>query len=178
MFEKCQQYFTGIYINIVLFPGEFQCRSESCVPISWRCDDTKDCEDGSDEEQCDKSVCHPEKEFRCCIYWEVHLENGVIATLFVSPYAPCIALNPMKNLNIFNHFFNYIPFLDVQVGHVSPSRGNAMVNLIVAMLQMNMNNVVSNIYFTLMRIYNYVLNSLKSITFYILLQHLLNFYFR
>ena len=33
-------------------PGEFQCRDETCVPDSVRCDNNPDCPDASDEEGC------------------------------------------------------------------------------------------------------------------------------
>lgn len=35
---------------------------KDCIPIAWRCDQQKDCEDGSDEEDCPQ--CSPD-QFRC-----------------------------------------------------------------------------------------------------------------
>ena len=34
------------------FPGEFSCKSGSCIDIYKRCDNRKDCDDGSDEDDC------------------------------------------------------------------------------------------------------------------------------
>lgn len=42
-------------------PDEFQCRNTSgeCVPLTWVCDQTMDCQDGSDEANCSKdNVSH------------------------------------------------------------------------------------------------------------------------
>lgn len=37
-------------------PEEFACKSGEgeCIPLSWMCDQNKDCRDGSDEAQCSK----------------------------------------------------------------------------------------------------------------------------
>ncbi|XP_061385720.1 very low-density lipoprotein receptor isoform X5 [Danaus plexippus] len=46
--------------------SEFRCKTGRCVPMSWRCDNEKDCSDGSDEEPgtCKVESCGPE-EFTC-----------------------------------------------------------------------------------------------------------------
>ncbi|CAH2989503.1 unnamed protein product [Chilo suppressalis] len=46
--------------------AEFRCKTGRCIPISWRCDNEKDCSDGSDEEPgtCKVEACGPE-EFTC-----------------------------------------------------------------------------------------------------------------
>ena len=37
---------------------EFQCKTmSSCIPLSWQCDNDKDCVDGSDEENCSGKIC-------------------------------------------------------------------------------------------------------------------------
>ncbi|XP_013194693.2 low-density lipoprotein receptor isoform X6 [Amyelois transitella] len=46
--------------------SEFRCKTGRCVPMSWRCDNEKDCSDGSDEDPltCKVEPCGPE-EFTC-----------------------------------------------------------------------------------------------------------------
>ncbi|CAH2050204.1 unnamed protein product, partial [Iphiclides podalirius] len=46
--------------------SEFRCKTGRCIPMSWRCDNEKDCSDGSDEEPgtCKVEACGPE-EFTC-----------------------------------------------------------------------------------------------------------------
>ncbi|XP_037314639.2 low-density lipoprotein receptor-related protein 8-like isoform X3 [Pungitius pungitius] len=44
--------------------GQFQCNNKRCIPTIWRCDDDDDCSDNSDEENCRKQTCPPEK-FDC-----------------------------------------------------------------------------------------------------------------
>ncbi|XP_030029446.1 very low-density lipoprotein receptor isoform X6 [Manduca sexta] len=46
--------------------SEFRCKTGRCIPLSWRCDNEKDCTDGSDEEPgtCKVEACGPE-EFTC-----------------------------------------------------------------------------------------------------------------
>ncbi|XP_013134904.1 PREDICTED: low-density lipoprotein receptor isoform X5 [Papilio polytes] len=46
--------------------NEFRCKTGRCIPLSWRCDNEKDCSDGSDEESgtCKVEACGPE-EFTC-----------------------------------------------------------------------------------------------------------------
>lgn len=45
-------------------PDEFACRSASgeCVPLTWVCDQTTDCQDGSDEANCSK-IFHSETHY-------------------------------------------------------------------------------------------------------------------
>ncbi|XP_013176222.1 PREDICTED: low-density lipoprotein receptor isoform X7 [Papilio xuthus] len=48
--------------------NEFRCKTGRCIPLSWRCDNEKDCSDGSDEEPgtctAQRSSC-PEHKFVC-----------------------------------------------------------------------------------------------------------------
>ena len=37
-------------------PEKFTCSNGQCIPQGWICDDTEDCTDGSDEENCRKSL--------------------------------------------------------------------------------------------------------------------------
>ncbi|CAH2989504.1 unnamed protein product [Chilo suppressalis] len=47
--------------------AEFRCKTGRCIPISWRCDNEKDCSDGSDEEPgtCTTQRKCPEHKFVC-----------------------------------------------------------------------------------------------------------------
>ncbi|KAL4716569.1 hypothetical protein ACJJTC_010233 [Scirpophaga incertulas] len=47
--------------------SEFRCKTGRCVPMSWRCDNEKDCSDGSDEEpgMCTGQRQCPEHKFVC-----------------------------------------------------------------------------------------------------------------
>ena len=40
-------------------PDKYRCTNGSCIPIAWYCDDTKDCDDGSDENNCRKCLIEP-----------------------------------------------------------------------------------------------------------------------
>nr|QKO28254.1 vitellogenin receptor [Penaeus vannamei] len=45
---------------------QFHCfRSHTCIPSSWKCDLTPDCQDGEDEEDCNQPQACKEKEFQC-----------------------------------------------------------------------------------------------------------------
>ena len=37
--------------------SEFRCENEKCIPNRWRCDHDNDCDDNSDEKQCDAFQC-------------------------------------------------------------------------------------------------------------------------
>ncbi|XP_060808207.1 low-density lipoprotein receptor isoform X8 [Amyelois transitella] len=47
--------------------SEFRCKTGRCVPMSWRCDNEKDCSDGSDEDPltCTSQRSCPEHKFVC-----------------------------------------------------------------------------------------------------------------
>ncbi|XP_030029447.1 very low-density lipoprotein receptor isoform X7 [Manduca sexta] len=47
--------------------SEFRCKTGRCIPLSWRCDNEKDCTDGSDEEPgtCTTQRQCPEHKFVC-----------------------------------------------------------------------------------------------------------------
>lgn len=61
-------------------PNEFLCHSSTalCLPLSWKCDDAEDCEDGSDEIDC-PSCAHT--EFRCesgkCISMDLWCDGNI-----------------------------------------------------------------------------------------------------
>ena len=41
-----------ITISVCNFPNEFSCQTGTCIDIYKRCDTRKDCDDGSDEDDC------------------------------------------------------------------------------------------------------------------------------
>ncbi|KAK3782893.1 hypothetical protein RRG08_002522 [Elysia crispata] len=45
-------------------PHEFQCNSSHCIDLVRRCDVTEDCQDGSDELDCETFAC-PKTHFKC-----------------------------------------------------------------------------------------------------------------
>ncbi|XP_065104474.1 low-density lipoprotein receptor-related protein 8-like isoform X2 [Paramisgurnus dabryanus] len=51
--DKC----TGLHKTKVCSKSDFTCANGECVPISWRCDNSNDCKDGSDELGCDINEC-------------------------------------------------------------------------------------------------------------------------
>lgn len=58
----------------------FKCGNDHCIPLSWQCDDENDCNDNSDEVNCETKTCSP-TEFKCnnekCIpdKWQCDLED-------------------------------------------------------------------------------------------------------
>nr|XP_029713109.1 uncharacterized protein LOC109413094 isoform X2 [Aedes albopictus] len=44
------------------FANEFQCADSSCIPLQWKCDNIKDCQNGEDESDC--KFCERD-EYRC-----------------------------------------------------------------------------------------------------------------
>ena len=45
---------------------EFQCLDDSCISLAFKCDGEQDCEDNSDEMNCDFPLPNcPEGEFKC-----------------------------------------------------------------------------------------------------------------
>ncbi|XP_055623947.1 uncharacterized protein LOC129767270 isoform X2 [Toxorhynchites rutilus septentrionalis] len=44
------------------FANEFRCADSSCIPLQWKCDNIKDCQDGEDESDC--KFCERD-EYRC-----------------------------------------------------------------------------------------------------------------
>ncbi|MGH0120697.1 UNVERIFIED_CONTAM: hypothetical protein FKN15_035083 [Acipenser sinensis] len=58
---------------------EFYCHTDgTCVPERWHCDGDKDCEDGSDERNCEgtRRMCDPKSKFTCKVSDECSLDNG------------------------------------------------------------------------------------------------------
>lgn len=44
-------YFIFISGNVTCSKNEFKCNSGRCIPSEWQCDNEKDCNDGSDEDE-------------------------------------------------------------------------------------------------------------------------------
>lgn len=58
-----------MYIKIIIFwklfcnfhltacgEGDFQCTNGHCIPFSRRCDSIRDCQDGTDEKECENGL--------------------------------------------------------------------------------------------------------------------------
>ena len=102
-------------ITVCNFPDEFSCKSGACIDIYKRCDNRKDCDDGSDEDECkllqipesyDKSL-PPELSDEVERPNEIYIQVDVINVDIVDTVAMVVGLTVEFVLKWKDHKVNY-----------------------------------------------------------------------
>ena len=102
-------------ITVCNFPDEFSCKSGACIDIYKRCDNRKDCDDGSDEDECkllqipesyDKSL-PPEMSDEVERPNEIFIQVDVINVDIVDTVAMVVGLTVEFVLKWKDHKVNY-----------------------------------------------------------------------
>ena len=102
-------------ITVCNFPDEFSCKSGACIDIYKRCDNRKDCDDGSDEDECkllqipesyDKSL-PPELSEEVERPNEIYIQVDVINVDIVDTVAMVVGLTVEFVLKWKDHKVNY-----------------------------------------------------------------------